>query len=135
MSGLVFLLWLGNIICDTAGQLAFKAAATAPAPAAKAAGSAGSKSGESKSGGLAAYWHGLLRRPSLWLGIFAYIAEFLLWLAFLTMVPLSEGVLLGSVNIIIIMVLGRLLFNETLTPLRIIGIGLVALGVAVVGAF
>jgi len=127
MSGLVFLLWLGNIICDTIGQLAFKAAAAEP----EAAGA----DGAGESAGLAAYWRGLLLKPSLWLGIIAYIAEFLLWLAFLTMVPLSEGVLLGSVNIIIIMILGRLLFHEKLTPLRVAGIGLVALGVAVVGAF
>ena len=75
-----------------------------------------------------------MKRPALWLGIFAYVAEFLLWLAFLTLVPLSEGILLGSINIIVIMILGRFFFNEKLTPMRVIGIGLVALGVAIVGA-
>lgn len=123
MSGLVFLLLAGNVLFDTVGQLAFKAAAAAP------------EKGRPGEGGIMRYWLHLARRPALWLGIFAYIAEFLLWLAFLSLVPLSEGVLLGSVNIIVIMVFGRVLFGETLTPLRVIGIGLVALGVAVVGAF
>ncbi|KAA6204975.1 MAG: hypothetical protein DU429_04150 [Candidatus Tokpelaia sp.] len=125
MSNLVFWLWFGNVFFDTIGQLAFKAAAIAPENKLAAEGG----------GGLVAYWCGLVRRPALWLGIFSYVAEFLLWLAFLTLVPLSEGVLLGSVNIIVIMILGRLFFHESLTPLRLIGIGLVALGVAVVGAF
>ena len=69
------------------------------------------------------------------MGIGSYVGEFLLWLAFLTLVPLSEGILLGSVNIIAVMVVGRILFKEKLTPLRLTGILLVASGVAVVGAF
>lgn len=125
MNSLIFWLWFGNIVFDTVGQLAFKAAAAAPEEEKARAGHSS----------LLAYWCRVLRRPALWLGIFSYVAEFLLWLAFLTLVPLSEGVLLGSLNIIVIMVLGRLFFHEVLTPLRLAGIGLVALGVAVVGAF
>ena len=121
MSWLIFLVWLGNIVCDTVGQLAFKEAATEPET-------------EDKETSVVQYWIALLKRPALWLGIFAYVAEFLPWLAFLTLVPLSEGILLGSINIIVIMVLGRFFFNEKLTPMRVIGIGLVALGVAIVGA-
>ena len=41
--------------------------------------------------------------------------------------------LLGSVNIIAIMIAGRFLFGEALTRLRVAGILLVAFGVAVVG--
>lgn len=122
MSWLIFFVWLGNVICDTVGQLAFKGAATEPDE-------------ETKPDSLFQYWLALLRQPLLWLGIIAYIAEFLLWMAFLTLVPLSEGILLGSINIIVIMVLGRLFFNERLTPMRVLGISFVAIGVAVVGAF
>lgn len=56
-------------------------------------------------------------------------------LAFLTLVPLSEGILLGSVQYHRCVVVGRILFKEKLTPLRLTGILLVASGVAVVGAF
>jgi len=125
MSSLIFWLWFFNVFFDTVGQLAFKAAAADPEEEAARAGKSS----------LPAYWRRVLQRPALWLGIVSYVAEFLLWLAFLTLVPLSEGVLLGSVNIIVIMLLGRLFFHEVLTPLRLVGIGLVALGVAVVGAF
>lgn len=121
MSWLIFLVWFGNIICDTVGQLAFKGAAIEP-------------DSENEDMSIIQYWFALIKRPILWLGIFSYVAEFLLWLAFLTLVPLSEGILLGSINIIVIMVLGRLFFNEKLTSMRVLGISLVAIGVAIVGA-
>lgn len=118
MTNLVILLWIGNICCDTLGQIAFKHAATI----------------SSNSNGWR-YWLELSRRPWLWIGIGAYVFEFLLWLAFLTLVQLSEGILLGSVNIVAIMIVGRLLFREKLTRLRIVGMLLVTSGVAIVGAF
>jgi drug/metabolite transporter (DMT)-like permease len=69
----------------------------------------------------------------MWLGILAYTVEFLLWIAFLSLVDLSEGVLLGSINIVAIMVAGRFLFREKQTPMRVGGILLVTAGVAIVG--
>lgn len=61
------------------------------------------------------------------------MAEFVVWLAFLSLVPLSDGVLLGSINIVAIMILGRVLFREKLAPMRVAGIVLVSIGVAIVG--
>jgi hypothetical protein len=43
------------------------------------------------------------------------VIEFLVWIAFLSLIPLSEGVLLGSINIVAIMIAGRFLFGEKLT--------------------
>lgn len=116
MSGLVVALWLANVVMDTTGQLAFKAAATAPGAAE----------------GLAR-WRAMAAGPWLWLGVACYVFEFLAWIAFLSLVPLSDGVLLGSINIVAVMVAGRLLFGEKLTGLRVAGILLVSAGVAVVG--
>jgi multidrug transporter EmrE-like cation transporter len=42
-------------------------------------------------------------------------------------------VLLGSINIVAVMLAGRILFGEKFSPLRTIGVLLVAGGVAVVG--
>ncbi|AWM80031.1 hypothetical protein DKL61_06485 [Gammaproteobacteria bacterium ESL0073] len=116
MSPLVIVLWVSNVCFDTLGQIAFKFAATAP---------------NNRDGWH--YWFDLFRNYWLWIGIGSYLAEFFLWLAFLSLVELSQGILLGSINIIAVMVVGRLLFNEILTPYRIIGMTLITAGVIFVG--
>lgn len=116
MSPLVILLWISNICLDTLGQVAFKFAAIAP---------------NNRDGWY--YWLDLAKNKWIWIGVTSYIAEFLLWLAFLTLVPLSQGVLLASFNIITIMLVGRLIFKELLTTYRLIGMLLITAGVVFVG--
>lgn len=116
MSGLVITLWIANVCFDTLGQIAFKYAAVAP---------------NNRDGWH--YWIDLFKNYWLWIGIGSYVSEFFLWLAFLSLVDLSVGILLGSINIIAIMIVGRILFKELLTPHRIIGMLLITAGVAVVG--
>ena len=116
LSPLVVTLWILNVLVDSGGQLAFKAAASEP----------GHRNGTQR-------WRFMLARPWLWVGIACYVAEFLVWLAFLSLVSLSDGVLLGSINIVAIMILGRVLFREKLAPMRVAGIVLVSIGVAIVG--
>ncbi|QWT20492.1 EamA family transporter [Bacillus sp. NP157] len=117
MNGMVFALWLANVLLDTGGQLAFKAAA-----------------GDERAGDGLARWKYMAARPWIWTGIACYVLEFVVWIAFLSLVPLSEGVLLGSINIVAIMIAGRFLFRERLSPMRVFGILLIAAGVAIVGA-
>lgn len=117
MSLLAIALWLANISFDTLGQISFKYAAVT----------------KQDSEGLQ-YWQALFRNYWVWIGISAYVAEFLLWLAFLTLVPLFQGVLMVSLNIITVMIVGRILFNEKLTNLRIIGMAFIMVGVIFVGA-
>ena len=78
LSPLVVTLWILNVLVDSGGQLAFKAAASEP----------GHRNGTER-------WRFMLARPWLWVGIACYVAEFLVWLAFLSLVPLSDGVLLA----------------------------------------
>src|SRR5438445_6359720 len=101
MSSTTIVLWLLNIVLDATGQLTFKAAAVDP----------------HSSDGLA-HWVHMGRRPWIWIGIACYAVEFVLWIAFLSLVPLSVGVLLGSINIVAIMIAGRVFFAEKLTPMR-----------------
>lgn len=117
MQSTVWLLWLLTVALDTAGQLAFKAAA-----------------GDPDAGDGLARWRHMLARPWLWLGGTCYVFEFLAWIAFLSLVPLGRGVLLGSINIVAIMLAGRWLFGERLTAMRLAGMGLIGFGVAMVGA-
>lgn len=116
MSPLAALLWMLNALVDTCGQMAFKAAASHDI---------------SKTG--LAHWKHMAVRPWLWIGICFYVAEFFVWLAFLSLVELSVAVMLGSFNIVIIMMTGRIWFKEKLTPWRVSGILLITAGVAVVG--
>ena len=81
LSPLVVTLWVINVLVDSGGQLAFKAAASEP----------GDLEGMVR-------WRFMLSRPWIWIGGACYVAEFLAWLAFLSLVPLSDGVLLGWVE-------------------------------------
>lgn len=108
--------WLLAGMLGTVGQLSFKAVAAAP----------GAGEGSVR-------WRQMARRPALWLGIGCYVLEFPAWTTFLSLVPLGRGVLLGSVNLVAIMLGGRLLFGEPLTRVRLAGIGLVGLGITIVG--
>lgn len=116
MLSAVILLWLTNVGLDTLGQTAFKFAAISPN-----------------------YhhdftcWRNILYCRWVWLGLLSYGLEALLWLDFLSLVPLSVAVLLASANMITVMIVGRLLFHERLTILRLVGITLITLGVIFVG--
>ena len=116
MTTVATLLWAGNLVCDVVGQLAFKAAAVS----------------ETGVGGLAR-WRRLAANKWIWTGIGAYVAEFVLWLAFLSLVPLSLAVMVGAADIVAVMVGGRLCFDETITPRRATAAALIVVGVVLVG--
>ena len=116
MNFLALGLWAANMIVDTGGQLSFKAAAS---------------QGQELSG--LAHWKHMAARPWIWIGISFYIIEFFVWMAFLSQVELSVGIMLGSFNIVAIMLAGRFFFKELLTPWRTAGILLITLGVIIVG--
>ncbi|MFK8257683.1 EamA family transporter [Erwinia sp. AnSW2-5] len=109
-------LWLLNILLDTCGQLAFKAATH----------------NSTRFSGLA-YWRHMLRHGWIWLGAACYVLEFVLWLAFLSLVPLSVAMMLGSINVVVVMAAARVWLKERLSRWRVIGIVLIALGVTAVG--
>lgn len=117
MSNLAILVWIMNIVVDTVGHMAFKSAAITDH--------------ESE-------WHRwkiMLSSIPLWVGIVCFCLEFVLWLVLLSILPLSSGVLLGTINMVAIMVAGRVLFRELLDPMRVLGMIFIILGVVLVGAY
>lgn len=116
MSQLAILFWILTVLIETFGQLMFKAAAY------KSAHFNGIK-----------HWQHMLSRPWIWLGIACYILQIVLWLAFLSLVELSSGMMLVSINIVVIMIVGRVWFKEKITPWRLAGISLITTGVLIVG--
>jgi drug/metabolite transporter (DMT)-like permease len=116
MTSLATLLWASNLFCDVTGQLSFKAAAVSSTDAA----------GFER-------WRRMLANRWIWVGVGAFVAEFGLWLAFLSIVPLSLAVLVGSADIVAVMVGGKICFREAVTPRRAVAATLIAVGVALVG--
>jgi len=112
------LLLILSLTCDAAGQISFKRAAVV-------------------AGAIDLSWHQWWKRlahvPWIWAGIGCFVLEFFLWLAVLSLLPLSRGVLLGSASTIVLLIAGRLFFSERLDSMQVLGASLIAIGVAVVG--
>jgi len=103
------------LIGNTTGQMLLKAASLRSARAGKS------------------HWAGLMTDPLLWLGLGIYVVEFFLWLAFLSIVPLWQGVMVACIDILLVMVGGRIFFAEQITTPRCVAISLIAVGVLLVG--
>jgi drug/metabolite transporter (DMT)-like permease len=108
------LLLLFTMLTDTCGQLSLKAAAVS------------NKTGWER-------WKHIAANKWLWIGIFAYVFEFFSWLAFLSAVPLFLAVMVGSINIVLVSLGGKIFFKETMSRRRTTAVCLIALGVAVAG--
>lgn len=75
----------------------------------------------------------LMRQPAMWIAVAAFVLLFVAWLGFLSVVPLAQGVMVGSITIAGVMIGGRIWFNEAITSARITAIALIAAGVLLVG--
>jgi drug/metabolite transporter (DMT)-like permease len=75
----------------------------------------------------------LLSQPTLWFAIVAFVVLFLAWIAFISLVPLSQGIMAGSITIAGVMLGGRIFFGEHITLWRGLAVGLIAVGVLLVG--
>ncbi|MGB4812272.1 MAG: EamA family transporter [Methylophilaceae bacterium] len=117
MSNLAIFVWLLNIVVDTTGHVAFKHAAV------------------TEHASELQRWKRMLVAWPLWVGIFCFCLEFVLWLILLSILPLSLGVLLSGFNTVAIMLAGRFIFKEMLDPFRVLGITLITVGVVMVGGY
>jgi multidrug transporter EmrE-like cation transporter len=106
-----------NVLVDTVGHMAFKSAALTEHETALGR------------------WKEMLSSFPIWLGIFCFALEFCLWLVLLSVLPLSLGVLLATINMVAIVIAGRLVFGEKLDPMRVAGVACITFGVALVGAY
>jgi multidrug transporter EmrE-like cation transporter len=61
------------------------------------------------------------------------VFEFFMWLAFLSVVPLWQGVMVACIDILLVMLGGRIFFGEQITRARMLAISLIAVGVLLVG--
>ena len=119
MSSIAILIWVINVTIDTVGHVALKFAAVS----------------DSKESTELARWKFMLGSFPLWVGIVCFCLEFVVWLAFLSVLSLSQGVLLGAINMVSIVIAGRLVFKEKLDRMRLLGMALITVGVIFVGIF
>lgn len=73
----------------------------------------------------------LLINPWVISGFFAAFLASLAWMAAMTKLELSHAYPFMSLNFVFVIVLSSLLFHETITPLKLIGLGLIILGIVV----
>lgn len=111
-----WLLLFAVLVLDTGSHLLLKSAST------RARASSG-----------VAFVRALVFQPLLWLAILAFIALFFAWIGFISLVPLSQGVMAGSITIAGVMIGGRIFFGEEITPSRAVAVGLISSGVLLVG--
>ena len=107
MSALATMLLLATVLCDVAGQVSFKL--------------------------------GLEREPTRWLaspwvlaGVAIYAVEFVLWIAALSMLPLSRAVPVAALSYVGVVLASKALLGEHVSARRWAGTGAVTLGVALV---
>lgn len=115
MPRLAFLFWFLNIALDTTGHIAFKRAALVE------------HATEWQR------WHAMLARPMIWIGAGCFVLQFVVWLALLSLVPLSLAVMLAAIDIATVMFAGKVLFGERLDHMRVAGMLLITVGVALAG--
>jgi len=75
-----------------------------------------------------------LKTKEIALGIFLYIIEYVLWIAFLASVEISKAFPLSSIQIVLILLASKFILKERITHRRLIGGVLIMIGIYLVGA-
>ncbi len=111
-------LFAATIACDVAGQLCFKIGA----------GRLPAHDGPQRSG----FLRGLLRDGWLLAGIAAYVAQLILWVQILSMLPLSAAFPIASLTFLVVALACRVFLSERLDAGQFAGVAMVMAGVAIV---
>jgi multidrug transporter EmrE-like cation transporter len=94
--------------------------------------SAGAALSASEAPSLFATARAMLLQPSIWGGLALYGLGTVLWLGALAQTELSQAYPFVALGFVLTAVLGYLIFGDSIGPMRVLGIGLVILGVCVV---
>jgi len=104
------------LLGTTAGQMLFKAASLRGARA-----------------GRSGLWPQLALEPLVWIGIAIYALALLVWLALVSLLPLWQAVMVANLDILLVMVGGRIVYGERITLPRVVAVSLITVGVALAG--
>ena len=120
MNTLAYLLLAAAIALEVAGQTCFKY------------GLARIPQAESQGGGNRVFWRTLLRSPWIGLGVVSHAVEFAVWLAVLTLAPLSLAFPAMSLSYCGVVLASHFILGEKVGTRTIIAMGLIATGAAIV---
>lgn len=118
MTGEIVLLLAISVVCDVAGQIAFKLGAN--------------RLPDSAAVGLRAFLRQLVAQPWLIGGIVIYMIEFIVWVRVLALIPLGIAFPIASLNILGIVLASRMFLGEPVSRKQWMGAALVTAGVAIV---
>jgi multidrug transporter EmrE-like cation transporter len=117
MNFVSFALILTGVLLNAAAQLALKASVRGIGPielsAAASVPAAARLAGE----------------PALWIGLFCYGVSVIVWILALSRVDVSIAYPMLSIGYVVNAIAAWALFGESLTPMRLLGIGVIILGV------
>jgi multidrug transporter EmrE-like cation transporter len=113
-----FLLILTGVLLNAVAQLALKASVRDHGAI------------ELGGGALPVAWQ-LAGEPALWLGLLCYAVSVIVWILALSRVDVSIAYPMLSIGYIVNAFAAWALFGEALTPMRLLGIGIIVLGVFV----
>lgn len=114
----MFALLLGSVVCDVAGQVAFKLGVSDERAPTRS--------------GLSGFVLGLVRSPWIALGVLVYALEFVFWFGALSLAPLSLAIPFAALSYCGVVVASRLILREHVSPRRWAATLVVAAGVAIV---
>jgi multidrug transporter EmrE-like cation transporter len=118
MKPIIWVLLLTGVGLNAAAQLLLKAATRYVGPLV-------SDSGQVDWLQAGALW----RAPPLWVGLGCYGVSVILWLGALSRLPVSVAYPMLSVGYVVNAVAAAVLFGESITAVKLAGIGLIGLGV------
>jgi drug/metabolite transporter (DMT)-like permease len=81
---------------------------------------------------LRAFWGQVFNAPLLWAGVGAYVIEFFVWLEALSRAPLSLLFPLAALAYCLVVLAGRVVLKERVSPRRWLGTLVITLGVMLV---
>lgn len=115
---LMYMLLLGSVLCDVAGQVSFKLGL--------------SHDGGRPGGGPAGLLRQIVASPWIGLGVAVYAVEFLIWFAALSFAPLNLAFAFAALSYCGVVLASRLFLHEPVGPRQWRATMTIALGVALV---
>lgn len=115
---LMFVLLLGSVLCDVAGQVSFKLGL--------------SGKHETIGSGVSGFLRGLASSPWIGVGILVYVVEFMLWFAALTLAPLNLAFAFAALSYCGVVLASRAILKEQVSARQWRATCTIAVGVALV---